>query len=222
MSEHFLTHLFEPYARETHFATRSTTGTGLGMPIVKSLVQQMSGEISVESELGKGSKFTVTLPLVAATAANSSAATTEPASEALSDLSGRRILLAEDNELNMEIATEILAMNGAEVVQARNGAEAVQRFEAAAPYSFAAILMDMQMPEMDGCEAARAIRRLDRPDAASVPIIAVTANAFAEDIAKTTEAGMNGHISKPIDFQVLLQTLNALLSGQAADGPSAP
>ena len=217
MSEHFLTHLFEPYARETHFATRPTIGTGLGMPIVKSLVQQMSGEISVESELGKGSKFTVTLPLVAATAANSSAATTEPASEALSDLSGRRILLAEDNELNMEIATEILAMNGAEVIQARNGAEAVHLFEASAPHSFDAILMDMQMPEMDGCEAARTIRRLDRPDAAHVPIIAVTANAFAEDIAKTTEAGMNGHISKPIDFKVLLQTLSTLFVHRRGD-----
>ncbi len=217
MSESFLSHLFEPYARETHFATRATTGTGLGMPIVKHLVQQMSGEISVESQLGKGSKFTVTLPLAAATA-DEKAEPGEPATHAMSDLSGRRILLAEDNELNMEISTEILTLHGAEVVQAYNGLEAVRLFQAAAPYSFDAILMDMQMPEMDGCEAARAIRRLDRPDAASVPIIAVTANAFAEDIAKTTEAGMNGHISKPIDFGILLQTLGALLSPRSGDG----
>lgn len=217
MSESFLSHLFEPYARETHFATRATTGTGLGMPIVKHLVQQMSGEISVESQLGKGSKFTVTLPLAAATA-DEKAEPGEPATHAMADLSGRRILLAEDNELNMEIATEILTLHGAEVVQAYNGLEAVRLFQAAAPYSFDAILMDMQMPEMDGCEAARAIRRLDRPDAASVPIIAVTANAFAEDIAKTTEAGMNGHISKPIDFGILLQTLGALLSPRSGDG----
>ena len=213
MSEQFLAHLFEPYARETHFATQTTVGTGLGMPIVKSLVQQMSGEISVESTLGKGSKFTVTLPL--AVAENG---TLQEEAQTQSDgdfrLAGRRVLLAEDNELNMEIATEVLTMNGVDVSQAFNGAEAVQLFEASAPYAYDAILMDMQMPEMDGCEAARIIRKLDRPDAATVPIVAVTANAFAEDIAKTTEAGMNGHISKPIDFAVLCQTLEELMGNR--------
>ena len=127
------------------------------------------------------------------------------------DLSGLHILLAEDNELNMEIATEILTMNGITVTPAVNGAEALRLFDAASPYTFDAILMDMQMPEMDGCQATQAIRHLDRPDAADVPIIAVTANAFAEDIAKTTDAGMNGHISKPIDFQALCQTLQELI-----------
>ena len=111
----------------------------------------------------------------------------------------------------MEIATEILTMNGITVTPAVNGAEALRLFEAASPYTFDAILMDMQMPEMDGCQATQAIRHLDRPDAADVPIIAVTANAFAEDIAKTTDAGMNGHISKPIDFQALCQTLQELI-----------
>ena len=210
MSQGFLEHLFEPYARETHFATKSTTGTGLGMPIVKSLVQQMSGEISVESKLGEGTRFTVTLPLATAGEEGPPSASPEPVSEA-SSLAGRRVLLAEDNELNMEIATEILKLHGMEVTPAVNGAEAVRLFQAAAPFSFDVILMDMQMPEMDGCEAARAIRGMDKPDAATIPIIAVTANAFAEDIDKTTQAGMNGHISKPIDFRVLYETLIKLL-----------
>lgn len=206
MSRQFLEHLFDPYSRETCFTSAATVGTGLGMPIVKSLVQQMSGEISVESTLGKGSKFTVTLPLEAVHIEEDSQEKKEDQSSPF-QLAGRKILLAEDNELNMEIATEILSMNGMEVIQAINGAEAVRIFQAAAPYSIDAILMDMQMPEMDGCEAARAIRSLDKPDAATVPIIAVTANAFAEDIDKTTKAGMNGHISKPIDVALLYQAL---------------
>ena len=206
MSRQFLEHLFDPYSRETCFTSAATVGTGLGMPIVKSLVQQMSGEISVESTLGKGSKFTVTLPLEAVHIEEDSQEKKEDQSSPF-QLAGRKILLAEDNELNMEIATEILDMSGVEVLQAVNGAEAVRIFQAAAPYSIDAILMDMQMPEMDGCEAARAIRSLDKPDAATVPIIAVTANAFAEDIDKTTKAGMNGHISKPIDVALLYQAL---------------
>ena len=128
-------------------------------------------------------------------------------------LVGKRVLLAEDNALNMEIAVAILTMNGLEVIQAKNGAEAVEMFRQSLPHTIHAILMDMQMPVMDGCTAARAIRAMDRPDAASVPIIAVTANAFAEDIAKTTEAGMDGHISKPIDFAVLSRTLPHLVKG---------
>ncbi len=210
MSEQFLHHIFDPYAREARFSVQSVTGTGLGMPIVKSLVQQMSGEITVESTLGKGSCFTVTLPLKTVQAAASEAPARK---ETTADLAGRRVLLAEDNELNMEIAAELLTMSGMEVVQAVNGAEAVERFQASPLGSIQVILMDMQMPVMDGCQAARAIRALDRPDAATVPIIAVTANAFAEDIAKTTEAGMNGHISNPIDFAVLSRTMARLIDG---------
>ena len=124
------------------------------------------------------------------------------------------MLLAEDNEVNMEIATEILTMSGIKILQAWNGLEAVERFKESPPFSIDAILMDMQMPRMDGCEAARTIRALLRPDAGTVPVIAVTANAFAEDIAATTAAGMNAHVSKPIDFAVLLQTLEELTGGQ--------
>ena len=211
MSEQFLEHIFDPYARETRFAVQTVTGTGLGMPIVKSLVQRMSGEITVESVLGKGSRFTVTLPMEAVR--EEGAAQAEAPAEETVDLNGRRVLLAEDNELNMEIAVELLTMHGVEVLQARDGAEAVSLFQKSPPYAVDAVLMDMQMPVMDGCEAARAIRALDRPDAASVPIIAVTANAFAEAIARTTEAGMNGHISKPIDFALLCRTLARLVKG---------
>lgn len=208
MSESYLEHLFDPYSRETHFSSKSTIGTGLGMYIVKSLVQQMSGELSVESKLGQGSRFIITLPLE--TIAPSAAVSSTPVSSARTDLTGYRLLLAEDNELNMEIVTEMLTMNGAEVIQAVNGQEAVVKFQKAAPFSIHAILMDMQMPVMDGCTAAQHIRALDKPDASTVPIIAVTANAFAEDIDRTTKAGMNGHIAKPIDFALLAQTLQRL------------
>ena len=216
MSPNFLKHLFEPYAREARFSANSPVGTGLGMPIVKSLVQQMSGEISVESELEKGSRFTVVLPLAAARQQKN-----EKIAPVRQDfqLKGLRVLLAEDNELNMEIATEVLTGCGVEVVQAFNGLQAVHLFQAAAPYTFDAILMDMQMPELDGCGAAAAIRALDRPDAATVPIIAVTANAFAEDIAKTTAAGMNGHIAKPIDFKLLTQKLSELIGRETESKP---
>ena len=204
MSEEFLPHLFEPYVRETRFFSRQVVGTGLGMPIVKSLVTQMSGQVYVDSKLGEGTTFTITLPFITAEAdaerrehREKAPAGPAKAPEAFS-LKGKTILLAEDNVLNMEIASEILSMNGVEVLQAWNGREAVELFRASAPFGIDAILMDMQMPEMDGCEAARRIRAADRPDAPVIPIVAVTANAFAEDIAATTAAGMNAHISKPI------------------------
>lgn len=209
MTESFQERLFEPFARETVFAPTKATGTGLGMPIVKGLVQQMSGEITVQSKLGEGSRFVVSLPLQIVEAAP------EPEQPPLTELEpftleGKRMIVAEDNELNMEITTEFLSMLGVDVLQAWNGREAVERFAREKEGSVDAILMDMQMPEMDGCAACRKIRSMDRPDAASVPIIAVTANAFAEDIAKTTEAGMNAHISKPIDFKLLSDLLQKL------------
>ena len=206
MSEAFLERIFEPFARETVFAPMKVSGTGLGMPIVKSLVQQMSGEITVFSELGKGSLFTVILPLQIIGEEEQPEESGEM-QEASCDLNGKRILVAEDNEINMEIATECLTMMGAEVLQAYNGREAVDIFASLEEGYVDAILMDMQMPEMDGCTACRRIRALKRKDARTVPVIAVTANAFAEDIAKTTEAGMNAHIAKPIDFGLLAQVI---------------
>lgn len=204
MSEEFLDKIFEPFTRETRFAPFKATGTGLGMPIVKNLVNQMGGEITVESRLGEGSLFTVTIPFQTLEKNEEEKVQKEEKQE---NLEGKTILLAEDNEINMEIAAEFLKMMGIRVIQAWNGEEAVEAFSLNPPGSVDAILMDMQMPKMDGCEAARRIRQLDRPDGATVPIIAVTANAFAEDIAKTASAGMNSHISKPLDFQMLQQVL---------------
>ena len=221
MSEEFLEQIFEPFARETTFAPTRITGTGLGMPIVKSLVQQLSGEITVQSELGKGTVITVTVPLQIAdpdpnpdSNPDSNPGTDSiPAAETETEkrkfsLKGKTILVAEDNEINMEILSIRLSMLGVKIIPAWNGREALELFQTLGENEIDAILMDMQMPEMDGCSASEAIRALPRADAKTVPIIAVTANAFAEDIAKTTAAGMNGHIAKPIDFDRLTELLS--------------
>ena len=207
MSEEFLPKLFDPYEREVRFGAKDVMGTGLGMPIVKNLVTRMGGQISVTSALGKGTTFSVTLPFDVGEAP--APAEKEPQEEI--QLEGCRILLAEDNVLNMEIAVELLQMRGAQVTQAENGRVAVEEFQKAEPRFFDAILMDMQMPEMDGCQAAQAIRALDRPDAQSIPIIALTANAFAEDINRTVQAGMNAHLAKPINIEQLCVALNKLV-----------
>lgn len=181
----------------------------LGMLIVRNVVSLMNGEIDVESAPGEGTTVTVTLPFETTGIQN-----TEEDGEVKEEefvLKGRRILLAEDYELNMELATDILTMCGAEVAQAKNGKEAVDIFAASDEFFFDAILMDMQMPVMNGCEATEAIRRLERADAGLVPIIAVTANTFAEDISRTTRAGMNAHVAKPIDIKILCKTLMNLL-----------
>ena len=209
MSPEFLKRIYEPYAREMRFSDRQASGTGLGMSITKNLVSQMGGEIQVESTPGAGSAFTVILPLAAGQEMIQTAAPVE--GEEPFPLDGLRILLAEDNEINMEIAAEMLRALGAAVTEAWNGAEAAEAFRKAEPFAFDAILMDMQMPVMDGCEAARRIRAMDRPDASTVPIIAVTANAFSEDVSATTAAGMNAHISKPLDMSALRQTLERLI-----------
>ena len=215
MSREYLPHLFEPYSREMRFGERQAVGTGLGMPITQSIVTQMNGEIHVESAPGEGTTFTIILPFAIAHKQAQAAEAADGGEEAFS-LEGRRILLAEDNEVNMEITTELLQMNGVAVTQAWNGAEAVERFREAEAFAFDAILMDMQMPVMDGCEAARRIRALRRPDARKVPIVAVTANAFAEDIAATSAAGMDAHVSKPIDFAHLVKVLRECIGSGAA------
>lgn len=209
MTKEFLDVIFEPFAQETMFRPTNVTGTGLGMSIVKGIVQQMSGEIAVESEVGKGSKFTVTLPLQIINDIPKAKSEKVTSTEDY-DLNGKNILLVEDNAINMEIAKEMLEMFGAKVVEAWNGLEAVEKFSQAQINEFDLILMDMQMPKMDGCTATKEIRNMDRNDAKSIIIIALTANAFAEDIAATSAAGMNGHISKPIDFKQLLSTISKL------------
>lgn len=157
----------------------------------------------------------------AASATPKVAAPAPSAEELLATLKGKRVLLAEDNAVNMEIAAEMLGMAGVEVEQAWNGREALEAFRAAAPGHFDAVLLDMKMPEMDGCAAARAIRALPRPDAQDIPLVAVTANAFAEDIVATTAAGMNAHVSKPIDFALLCQTLAELIVAHEGEGAGA-
>ena len=206
ISREFLPKLFEPYSRETRFSSRQIAGTGLGMPIAKSLVEQMNGEIQVASELGKGTTFTLVIPFTIAQAASPKEQRQQKKQD-ITFLQGKRILLAEDNMVNMDLAEEMLAMNGMTVSKAWNGREAVELFASSEPFFFHAILMDMQMPEMDGCEAAKTIRAMNRQDAKQIPIIAVTANAFAEDIASTISSGMNAHVSKPIDFKHLFQVL---------------
>lgn len=215
MSEDFLPKLFTPYARESRFGVQTVLGTGLGMTIVHTIVTHMGGQIQVESAPGQGSAFTLTIPMEpvtekAETAPPEAAAPAPPAEDPTRVLRGKWVLLAEDYEMNLEIATELLKLAGARVTQARNGQEAVERFAQSQPGEFDVILMDMNMPVLDGCGAAAAIRAMDRPDAASVPILAVTANAFAEDVAATAQAGMNAHIAKPIDMRQLAGVLQGL------------
>lgn len=214
MSKEFIPKMFEPYSRETRFTSNSIAGTGLGMPIVKSLVTQMSGQIFVQSELGKGTTFTIIIPFERVVDDTKSNVSIESCDLGLK---GLNILLVEDNEFNMEIAVEMLKMHGSNVCCACNGKEAVDIFSKSNEFALDAILMDMQMPVMDGCEATKRIRSLPRKDSKSIPIIAVTANAFSEDISKTIQAGMNGHISKPIDFNLLCKTLKKYVESNAKD-----
>lgn len=203
MSEEYLRHLYDPFVQEHSSLSDSTESTGLGLPIVKSLVDAMGGTISVESKLGGGTEFCVELyvPL-----ANPEAqACPKPAPGA--SLRGARVLLVEDNELNTDVAKLILEQAGCVVTTACNGQDAIEKFSATTPGWFAAILMDVRMPVMDGMQATRKIRALTRPDAANVPIIAMTADAFAEERKRTVEAGMNCHLSKPIDPPLLYETL---------------
>ncbi len=201
MSEEFLKHLFEPFSREYEGINSGYEGTGLGMSIVKQLVEKMNGTIEVKSKEGKGSEFTVEIPFDAATKEDIQSPESETAE---CDISGVRVLLVEDNDLNMEIAETFLKDAGAMVTKAYNGQQAVYLFSENPPETYDVILMDVMMPVMNGYEATRKIRSIDRPDARTIPIIAMTANAFIEDIQESKEAGMNEHISKPLDIAKVL------------------
>ena len=205
MSPEFLKHLFEPFAQANDDARSNYQGTGMGMPIVKALLKSMGGTISVKSELGRGTTFTVDLPFTINRTPEKAVEASADAEEC--DICGMSILLVEDNELNTEIAQALLEHDGALVTTAANGKEALELFQAKPAGAFDAILMDVMMPEMNGYEATRAIRLCDKPDAADVPIIAMTANAFAEDVARAKESGMNDHLSKPIEIEKLKATL---------------
>lgn len=207
MSHSFLERVFEAFERERTIETMNVQGTGLGLAITKNLVEMMNGNIEVRSELGKGSEFIVTLTLQIAGEKEKTQEYTVFAETTNGTLAGKRILLAEDNELNAEIAMEILHDTGAEIVHASNGLKAIEAFEASETGYFDLILMDIQMPIIGGYEATVIIRHLGRDDAANIPIIALSANAYEEDVKKSIAYGMDGHISKPIQVDTLMQTL---------------
>lgn len=204
MSQEYQKHIFEPFTQEESGARTNYQGTGLGMTITKKLVDNMGGTIELESEIGKGSKFTVVLPLKIAVFEEKKE---EEKEEDQTQIAGKHVLLVEDNELNQEIAQYMLEEMGMEVTLATNGKEAVDLFEKSAPGDYQMILMDIMMPIMDGHEATRTIRSLDRPDASTIPIAAMTANAFAEDVKAAKDAGMNEHIAKPLEPEVIESAL---------------
>lgn len=194
MSQEFLKHVFEPFSREEN-SGNGVGGTGLGMPIVKQLIELMGGSIKVSSKLNVGSTFVISIPFKpAAQPQEAEQAASEPTIE------GCRLLLVEDNDLNAEIAATLLEGDGAYVSIAGDGAQALEAFAKSPAGTFDAILMDVMMPKMDGLAATRAIRALDRPDAARIPIIAMTGNAFQEDVQECLDAGMSAHLAKPIDM----------------------
>ena len=210
MSQEFQKHIFEPFERERTSTVSKVEGSGIGMGIVKKLVGLMSGTVEVESKIGVGSTFTVTIPSrIASQEETQAKRETTPSDE--KSLCGVKILLTEDNDLNAEIATELLQEEGCTVDRAKDGVECVDMLEKAANGTYQLILMDIQMPVMNGYDAARKIRGLDAPQKANIPIIAMTANAFSEDKQAALDAGMNDHVAKPINMNVLVPTIRKYL-----------
>ncbi len=210
MSQEFQKHIFEPFERERTSTVSKVEGSGIGMGIVKKLVGLMGGTVAVESKIGVGSTFTVTIPCrIASEDETQAKRETNPSDQKC--LCGTRILLTEDNDLNAEIATELLQEEGCTVDRAKDGVECVDMLEKAANGTYQLILMDIQMPVMNGYDAARKIRGLDDPQKANIPIIAMTANAFTEDRQVALDAGMNDHIAKPINMNVLVPTIQKYL-----------
>lgn len=205
ISPEFQKHIFEPFAQEDTGARTIYKGTGLGMAIVHRLVQEMGGTIQLKSEKNVGSTFTLILPFTIDE--HQPSASAETATDTPADLTDLHILVVEDNELNLEIAVFSLEAAGLNVSTAINGLEAVRLFEKSKPYEYDIILMDIMMPVMNGLDAAKAIRGLSRPDATTVPIIALSANAFAEDIQKSKNAGINEHLAKPLEMDKVLKVI---------------
>ena len=208
MAEEFQKHIFEPFAQEHSGSRTKFAGTGLGMPIAKKLIEKMGGTITFESVEGVGTTFVIRVPFRIDTDRNSKVETGEKTEVSIR---GLHILLAEDNELNMEIAEFMLQNEGAEVTKAWDGQEAVKIFEKSRSGEFDVILMDIMMPVMNGYEAAKMIRSLDREDAKAIPIIAMTANAFTEDRLRAKEAGMDEHVAKPVDVESLIKVIHGLV-----------
>lgn len=204
MSEEFLQHIFEPFAQEKDDARSIYQGTGLGMAIVKKIVDLMGGTISITSKQGEGSTFIITLPFEIADAPPKDM---QYGTDIGASIRGYRLMLVEDNELNAEIAQMLLEDNGAVITVVTDGEQAVRLFSDKPEGTFDAILMDIMMPVMNGLDATAAIRALNRPDASKIPIIAMTANAFEEDIKKCLDAGMNDHMAKPLDMEKVKRTI---------------
>ncbi len=217
IKEENLDKIFEAFEQENAEITHKFGGTGLGLSIVKRFTELMGGSVTVESEYGAGSEFVVELPFSVTENSqmidwnNDKSASSKTSDEKTYDFSGKHILLAEDNELNREIAVELLGTEtGAIIEEAEDGQMAVDMFAASEMFHYDLILMDIQMPRLDGFEATRHIRAMDRPDAAKVPIFAMTANAFAEDEEKSRQAGMNAHLSKPLETSAVLAAMNEI------------
>ena len=220
MSADFMDTIFDAFTRAESSLTNKIQGTGLGMAIAKNLVEAMGGTIDVDSELGQGSCFEVLLDLKIAEDRTAVLAAQEETDEQDGNiLQGMKFLCAEDNELNAEILTELLKIEGAECTICENGEEILKAFEQSAPGDYDVILMDIQMPVMNGYEATKAIRRSSHELAKTVPIIAMTANAFTEDIQHSLAAGMNAHVSKPVDMKVLEKTIRSIKSGGGGTEP---
>ena len=208
MTDEFQKHIFEPFAQEHAGSRTKFAGTGLGMPIAKKLIETMGGTITFESEEGTGTTFVIRIPFKIDSDADKRE---EQKDVSEKSIKGLHILLAEDNELNMEIAEFMLQNEGADVIKAWNGQEIVELFRKSESGEFDAILMDIMMPVMNGYEATKMIRSLDREDAKEVPIIAMTANAFTEDRIRAKEAGMNEHVAKPVDVELLIKVIHKLV-----------
>ena len=208
IGEDFMDHIFEPFTQERKDARTNYSGVGLGMSIVKKLVDQLGGTVTVTSQAGRGSEVRITLPLRVDESWGRRLA--EQGRSGQGDVSGMRVLLVEDNAINCEIVEYLLEEAGAKVVTANDGRAAVNVFTASAPGGFDCVLMDLMMPVMSGYEAARVIRGLDREDAKTVPIIALSANAFEEDVAMAKAAGMNDHLAKPVDIRKMLEIMSRL------------
>ena len=209
MADEFQKHIFEPFAQEHAGSRTKFAGTGLGMPIAKKLIEKMGGTITFESKEGTGTTFVIRIPFKIDMDSDK-----RKEQKDVSDgksIKGLHILLAEDNKLNMEIAEFVLQNEGADVTKAWNGQEAVELFRNSEPGEFDVILMDIMMPVMNGYEAARMIRSLNREDAKAIPIIAMTANAFTEDRLKAKEAGMDEHVAKPVDVELLIKVIHKLM-----------
>lgn len=215
MSKDFLKRMYEPFEQEAPDGGRNLESSGLGLTIARNLTHLMDGQISVESELGRGTTFTVTLPLAPAEPRREEA---RPHREEEPTFAGERLLLVEDNEINREIALALLHSRGLKVDTAADGAEAVERFSQSTPGFYRAVLMDIRMPVMDGLEATERIRALPRPDAAAVPIIAMTANAFREEVERAKLAGMSDYLTKPVDPPVLFRALFHALHPHSGQG----